>query len=265
MNSRIGEQARPQATLLIAATFISVILWIASLYLPLMWLVVYPLQLFATFIHEGGHALAAVLTGNSVESLTVSPDGSGAVWSQSSGWLSQLLISSAGYLGTTAFGAGLLFWIRYGFSSRIALLASAGLIAAMTAVFGILAPVWNLFANVRVGGLAFTVFSGALIAVGLAAVARFATRKWADLALAFLAVQCLLNAVFSLLDVLFISTFTDGHSDAANMAAATGIPGFVWVLIWMAISVVMISLGLRIYAVRRNSGAADSLFDDQAV
>jgi len=261
MQYRIAKDAEPQFTLLLIATVVSVLLWVASWYIPLVGYVVYPLRLFATFIHEGGHALATILTGNSVQSLTVSPDGSGEVYSLGSGLLSGLLISSAGYLGTTVFGAGLLAWIRYGFSSRIALYVSAGFVAVMTVIFGFLAPVWNLFATSTVGGLFFTIISGAFLAAALAAIAKFASLKWANFALAFVAVQCLLNAVFDLLNVFFISATTTMHSDAANMAAATGIPGFVWVLVWMVVSIVMISIGLRVYAVSKNR-SSESVFED---
>jgi len=261
MQYRIAKDAEPQFTLLLIATIVSVLLWVASWYIPLVGYVVYPLRLFATFIHEGGHALATILTGNTVQSLTVSPDGSGEVYSLGSGLLSGLLISSAGYLGTTVFGAGLLAWIRYGFSSRIALYVSAGFVAVMTVIFGFLAPVWNLFATSTVGGLFFTIISGAFLAAALAAIAKFASLKWANFALAFVAVQCLLNAVFDLLNVFFISATTTMHSDAANMAAATGIPGFVWVLVWMVVSIVMISIGLRVYAVSKNR-SSESVFED---
>ena len=261
MQYRIAKDAEPQFTLLLIATIVSVLLWVASWYIPLVGYVVYPLRLFATFIHEGGHALATILTGNSVQSLTVSPDGSGEVYSLGSGLLSGLLISSAGYLGTTVFGAGLLAWIRYGFSSRIALYVSAGFVAVMTVIFGFLAPVWNLFATSTVGGLFFTIISGAFLAAALAAIAKFASPKWANFALAFVAVQCLLNAVFDLLNVFFISATTTMHSDAANMAAATGIPGFVWVLVWMVVSIFMISVGLRVYAVSKNR-SSESVFED---
>lgn len=263
MPYKVAKDAEPQFMLLLVATLVSIGLWIASWYLPLVGYLFYPLQLFATFIHEGGHVLATVFTGNSVQSLTVSPDGSGAVWSQGIGGFSQLLISSAGYLGTTAFGAGLLAWMRFGYSSRIALLVSAGFVTMMTVVFGLFAPVFNLFSTVTFGSVFFTVFAGAILAVGLAAIAKFANLKWVDFALAFLAVQCLLNAVFSLVDLFFIAATTTAHSDAANMAAATGIPGIVWVLIWMGVSVAMISIGLRIYAVSKNKAAADdSLFEN---
>jgi len=263
MEYKVAKDAEPQFTLLLIATLISIGLWVASWFLPFVSYLVYPLQLFATFIHEGGHVLATLLTGNSVQSLTVSPDTSGAVWSQGSGWLSQLFISSSGYLGTTAFGAGLLAWKRYGFSSRYALYGCAAIIAVLTAGFGFIAPILNLFATVTFGGMLFTVFSGAFIASALVAIAKYAEIRWVNFALAFIAVQVLLNAVFSLVDLFFISTLTSSHSDAVNMAAATGIPAILWVVIWIVISLAMISVGLRIYTVSKSSSTAESLFEDR--
>lgn len=264
MKYKVAEDARPQIYLLLAATLLSIGLWLLSGFVPLIGYLTYPIRLFSTFIHEGSHVLATVLTGNTVQSLSVAADGSGVVWSQSSGWLSQLLISSAGYVGTTVFGVALLVWMRYGRSSRAALYGSAGFVALMTVVFGIFAPIFNFFANVTVLGQAFTVFSGLVLAVGLAAVARFASLKWANFALAFIAVQCLANAVFDLLNLFFLSAMTGEQSDAANMAAATGIPSIVWVFIWMGISIFMISIGLRVYAVSRARAASstDSVFED---
>ena len=261
MNYKLADDARPQVTLLLTATLISVALWVVSWYMPFVGYVVYPLQLFATFVHEGSHAVATLITGNTVMSLTVSPDASGVVWSKSSGF-SALLISSAGYLGATAFGTLLLVWMRYGFSSRLGLYLSAGFVGVMTLIFGFLAPFWNLLENVTLGSVAFTVLSGVGLTVGLAAIANFASIKWANFAMAFLAVQCLLNAFFSLKDLFFVSTMTNQSSDAANMAAATGVPGFVWVVVWIGISLVMITVGLRMFAAARGTSPSDSLFED---
>ena len=258
----IAEDARPQIYLLVVATIVSIGLWLLSAYLPLVGYLTYPLRLFATFVHEGSHALTTILTGNTVQSLSVAANGSGVVWSESSGWLSQLLISSAGYVGTTAFGAGLLIWMRRGYSSRAALMASAGFVGVMTVIFGILAPIWNFLANVTFGSVVFTVFSGTLLTLGLVAASRYTSLKWANFAVAFIAVQCLLNAVFDLLNLFFLSAMSNTQSDAANMSAATGIPSIVWVFIWMGISLVMISIGLRVYAVSKKTAASDSVFED---
>lgn len=264
MKYKLAEDVKPQFKLLIVATLISIGLWLlSSWFLPALNYVVYPLQLFATFVHEGSHVLAAVLTGSSVQSLTVSPDTSGVVWSQANGWLSQLFISSAGYLGTTAFGVLLLVWMRYAFSSRAALYFASGFVGIMTLVFGLIFPIFNVFSlQVSFGSVLFTIFSGAVLTAGLFAIAKYAELKWVNFALAFLAVQCLLNAVFSLKDLFFISAMTDAQTDAANMAAATGIPSIAWVFIWIGISIAMISIGLRLYAVSQKSNQHELPFED---
>lgn len=260
---KLSEDVKPQVKLLLVATLISVLIWAASWYFPFANYVVYPLQLFATFVHEGSHVLATLMTGGSVQSLTVSPDTSGVVWSMTNSWLSQLIVSSAGYLGTTLFGILLLVWFRFNYSSRNALYFSSAFVGIMTVVFGLLAPLWNLL-SLKVGALSigFTVISGAVLSVGLFAIAKYASMKWVNFSIAFLAVQCLLNAVFSLKDLFLISATTDAQSDAANMAAATGIPAIAWVLIWIIGSVIMISIGLRLYAVSQKSNQHELPFED---
>lgn len=261
MNLTVANDARPQVKLLMWAIFASMGFYVVAWVLPITSYIFYPLQLFATFVHEGSHVLAAVVTGSHVSSLTVSPDTSGVVWSAPSGWLASLFISSAGYLGTTAFGTMLLVWMRYGFSSRIALYFASTFVGIMTLVFGLIFPLMNILtANVSVGSVIFTVLSGAVLAGGLFAVAKYADVKWANFGLAFLSVQCLLNAFFSLKDLFVISTTTSMQSDAVNMANATGIPSIMWVFIWIGISILMISIGLRIYAVTQKSGTSESPF-----
>jgi len=259
MRYAVAPDARPQLKLLATAVGVSVALWVASLFVPFAAYVVYPLQLFATFIHEAGHAIAAILTGNSVSSLTVSPDTSGMVWATGTG-LSGLLIASAGYLSTTAFGVILIVWIRYGRSAKLGLLLSAGLIALITALFGLLLPIVNFFEGVTILSVGFTVLSGFVLSAALVAVAWLASAKWASFALAFLAVQCLLNAFFSMRDLFVASTFLAQHTDAGTMAASTGIPAIIWILIWFVISVILMLVGFRVFASRRTSLSDDSVF-----
>jgi hypothetical protein len=132
----------------------------------------------------------------------------------------------------------------------------------MTVAFGLFAPFFNFFSTVTLGSVFFTVFSGAVLTAGLAAIGYFANARWSNFALAFLAVQCLLNAVFSLVDLLLITTTVGGHSDAVNMATATGLPALVWVVIWFGISIFMITVGLRLYALRKGAKPIDSVFED---
>lgn len=262
MKYKIAEDARPQITLLLIATAVTIALW----FIPFADYLVYPIRLFVTFVHEGSHALAALLTGASVQSLTVSTDGSGVVESFSGSWLSVLITSSAGYLGATAFGVLLLVAIRRAISAKVALAVCAGFVGVMTIFFGLFSSIWNVFsANVTFGSIAFTVVSGAILTAGLLAIARYAPPKWANFTVAFLAVQCVLNSLSDLKTVFLINAPFSGshiHSDAANMAQATGLPAIAWVVIWIGISVVMISVGLRAYAVSQKSKNHDLPFED---
>ena len=264
MRHRIAEDAKPQLLLLLLATAITLVLW----FIPFADYLVYPIRLFVTFIHESSHALVAVLTGGSVQSLTVSSDGSGVVYSAPSGTIGALLTSSAGYLGTMAFGVLMLFLIRRAVSAKKVLTALGIFVGAMTLIFTVVSPIFNFLSlNAAFSSIVFTVIAGGLLAAALVGLGIYSSLRVANFAVAFLAVQCLLNATPDLINVFFINAplIGDGrHSDAANMAAATGVPGIVWVVIWMGISMLMISLGLRLYAVSQNKKAAnDSVFESE--
>ena len=66
----------------------------------------YPVRLFVTFVHEAGHALAALLSGGQVQGFTVSPDGSGYAVTRAG---NPALVIPAGYLGAALFGSLLFF------------------------------------------------------------------------------------------------------------------------------------------------------------
>ena len=262
MKYRLADDAKPQVKLLLLATLITVVLW----FIPYADYLVYPVRLFVTFIHEGSHVLASLLTGGSVRSMTVLSDGSGMVESLTSSPLSVLITSSAGYLGAIAYGTLLLFMIRRAYSARIILAASAGFVGLMTVLFGLFAPLWNVFSiDFSIPSLAFTVVAGAFLTAALLAVAKYASDWWANFTLAFLAVQCLLNAVYDLTTLFVINSPLVGshiHSDAANMTQVTGVPSIVWVMIWIGVSILLVSVGLRVYAVAHQTKQHDLPFED---
>lgn len=239
MNFKIAQDARPQVKALLVAAALSLALW----FIPYAWVVAYPFQLFVTFIHEGGHALAAVLTGNSVRSLSVAVDTSGLTetLSPQGSFFSQMFISSAGYIGAIAFGALLLLLVRLRVKARVVLVGSAVIIAGLTAVFGFLVPLTNLSFDL------FTVIAGAAITAGLLAAAKYLGPQARNFLVSFLAVQCVLDAIFNLRDLFYLSVATDAHTDAGNMQALTGIPSVVWSVFWIAVSLVLLSLVLRAY------------------
>lgn len=262
MRYALRPDAKTQVKLLLIATFATIALW----FIPYAEYLVYPIRLFVTFVHESGHAIAAFITGGSVQSLTISADGSGAVYSAPSGFLGAILTSSAGYLSTTFFGVLMLYLMRRNFSAHKILLISGLFVAVVTVVFGIVSPLFNFLSlNVPFSSVAFTVVVGLLLSAGLVGLALYSNLKVANFAVAFLAVQCLLNALSDLKTVLFINAPLVGDNianDAGNMAAATGIPAFLWVVVWIAISLLMIVVGTRFYAIRKASPAGDSVFED---
>ena len=97
--------------------------------------------------------------------------------------------------------------------------------------------------------------------MALLALARFGSAKVMNFAVAFLAVQLVLNALSDLKTLFFLNAplvGSDIQTDAMNMQNATGLPAVAWILIWILVSVVMISVGLRVYAVSRRGGGKNS-------
>ena len=247
MKYGISRDARPQATLLLTAAVISSVLW----FIPFAEIVTYPFRMFVTFIHEGGHAIAALLTGNSVESLSIATNASGETYTTGGGTLSQMLVSSAGYLGSMTFGALLLVLIRKAIAARVVLIGSAALIFALTLSYGLIKPAMS---GVVTPSLPFTILAGTLLSLGLIAMARYASARVATFFVSFLAVQCVLNALLDLKTVFFLSTpfAPTVPTDAVNMSAATGIPALFWSVAWIGMAVGILAVTMRLYVSSRN-------------
>lgn len=259
MKLSISRDARPQVRTLLIATAITLALW----FIPYAEILTYPFRIFVTFIHEGGHAIAALLTGNSVGSLSVAMNTSGETYTSEGGLLSEIFVSSAGYLGAMLYGALLLVLIRRAVAARIVLLASAGFILLLTTVFGLWKPLtngmWEKFSL-------FTLLAGVVLTIGLVAIARFASARTASFFVSFLAVQCILNALSDLKTVFFLSTpfGPSVPTDAVNMANATGVPAIFWAILWIGIAFMILTTAMRVYAVSKHGSVKqqDLPFED---
>ncbi|MBP6828065.1 MAG: M50 family metallopeptidase, partial [Saprospiraceae bacterium] len=64
-------------------------------------LVLYPVTLLVTFLHELGHALGALLTGGAVEGMQINADGSGYTVTRGG---SPGIVLMGGYLGSAVLG-----------------------------------------------------------------------------------------------------------------------------------------------------------------
>ncbi len=243
--------------------------------------VTYPIRLFVTFIHETSHATAAVLTFGSIDGMTVSPDESGLTWVR--GGFGPL-VSSAGYLGTTLFGALLLVLARRQARAKGLSMACAGIVLGGTLFFvdgraswlvmlllALAFSLWVLGARPgmarapkiglfggslltfllligfwSVTGKLFTWIVGLSLAFGLLALGRFAKPAVAHFLANFLAVQCSVNALVDLKTLFLISAMSNGHSDARNMEMMTHVPAVVWAVLWGVLSVAILTATLWI-------------------
>lgn len=219
----------------LALGLLSVLLW----RVPYVGWLLYPFQVYGTFIHELCHGMAAILTGGEFRRFAVHPDLSGAAWS-AGGW--RWVVTSAGYIGSAGFGGLLALLSARGVPAGWVLKVLGGTLAFLCVLF-----VRNLF-----GIGAGLVLSALLFAAGTKM-----PRRYADTLLLFLAVQMMANGLDSLLDLLRLSVTGDTLTDAQIMAQQTGVPAVVWVLLWTAVTLGMLFGTLRVAYRNRMSGDAD--------
>lgn len=187
--------------------------------------VVLPLKLLVVFLHEVSHALATLLTGGSVESLTLSPDQGGMVISRGG---NRFVTLSAGYLGSLLIGVAL-FVIAVRTQLDRALLALLGaLLLTVSLIY-----VRDLFA------LAFGIATGA----AMLAAARYLPRDACDLVLRVIGLASMIYVPYD----IFSDTIARAHlqSDAWMLAQEFGGPTLFWGGLWLVISLGAIALCLR--------------------
>jgi hypothetical protein len=119
-SSFAGEDQRQRVTLLLGIALASIMLWQTALGSLLL----YPFTILATWFHEMGHGIAAMLTGRGFERLLIFADGSGVAQSMgpADGYrLTDALIAASGPLGPAIAGALLIISSRSPAATRNAL------------------------------------------------------------------------------------------------------------------------------------------------
>ena len=121
MSSILAKQShRWRAGLLTGIAVASVILWQTTIGSLLL----YPFTILATWFHEMGHGIAAMLTGSHFERLLIFPDGSGVALSlrpADASRLTNALIAASGPLGPAIAGSLLIVASRTENATRTAL------------------------------------------------------------------------------------------------------------------------------------------------
>lgn len=235
-----GSSGGSSLWLLIGMTIASFLL----LGVPVVGLILKPVEIFVTTLHELGHAIACILTGGSVHGLTIVSDGQGhAGLTMCQGGI-PFIYSQTGYLGAAFFGC-LLLWLGKVPARAKATLIGLGVMIGLGSLF-LMSQTLLLQGGFQQGALSM------VVGLAMAAALLFAGIKLppagAHFALMFLSVQTALNA---LTDVKFLIELSLGiyntaaFSDATNMQGLTGIPAVVWSVFWGLASLLMLGLTLK--------------------
>ena len=186
--------------------------------------VIYPVNILVTFFHELSHGLGALLTGGKVIGISVQANGAGLCRTQG-GW--DLVIGSAGYLGS-------MFW-----GSLILLLASRTRYdrAVSVAIGLLLVAVTLLFVRAPFGIVSGLLLGGLFLAVGLRL-----DESANDLALTFTGASVCLYALYDIR-----ALFVGDYGDAAHLSRdVLPLPPAVWALLWAAVSAVWFWFTLKL-------------------
>lgn len=205
----------------------------------IFWDWLYPINVFVVFLHEWSHGLAAVLTGGRIIEIYLDPRVAG--WCRhTSQW--QITVGAAGYIGSSVFGAGLMFL--------------GAVIRNDRWLVGFLGAFMAYIAVVYVG----TSF-GMFFCLGFAAFLFFAALKLSDglndFILRFLGMSSCLYAVVRVKSHLLAHWYgwkrhSTGNakldqiwskSDALRLSEITGIPEIAW---WTAF--LLIGIACFLYA-----------------
>ncbi|MFT3709827.1 MAG: M50 family metallopeptidase [Archangium sp.] len=190
--------------------------------------VLLPFKLLAVMGHETGHALAALIVGGSVDSVSLGLDQGGQCLSRiPEGFFAKVIVFSAGYVGSAIISV-LLLVASFRFDARRAMLGAACVWLALMGVF----YARDAFT------LAFSI--GMAVAFGLGA--KFLPKDVVGGLNVFIASFTALYAVMDLKDDLWNSAVR-AHSDAQLLADVTIVPAIVWAVLWSVLSVAILIAG----------------------
>ncbi|WP_306419499.1 M50 family metallopeptidase [Parasedimentitalea maritima] len=187
--------------------------------------IVVPLKILIVLLHELSHALMTLLTGGSVESLTIGPQQGGMVISRGG---SRFLTLSAGYCGSLLIGVTLfLIAVRTNWDRFV-----MGLLAAVILTAAAL-YVRDLFA------LAFCIVAG-LLMLGSS---KYLSHGFNDLVLRVIGLSSMIFVPYDIFSDTIARSYL--RSDARMLAEEFGGPTLFWGGAWLIISGLIIMRCLR--------------------
>lgn len=215
---------------LIAAAITTIVLW----QIPGGDYILYPFTILATWFHEMGHGLAAILLGGQFQQLQIFPNGSGVAYHSGAlflGAIGQAIVAAAGPMGPPIAGSILILASRRLKTASLSLKILGGFLILSTLIW-----VRSLFGLVAIPLLG-------LIILGIA----FKAPRWIQgFAIQFLGVQACVSTYLQL-NYLFSASAGPGlHSDSAQIQQQLFLPYWFWGGLMAIASLVILVQSLRI-------------------
>ena len=257
------------------------VLWQTSSTIFISALILSPLRLFVTFVHETAHGLTGILTGGVFLHFQVYPNGAGVAYTAGG---NRFLILQAGYVGAALFGGVLLVAanrmrrvnvlsaLMGAYMTGSALLFSQDGRTVLFLGFGVAVVLWLLGEHYRkysgplwilawltligtvvviLGGNDRVLAIGLLGGVALMMLGIFASRSVIIFVLNLIAFATGLNAIS---DIWVLTQLPNGvASDAAMLQGLTNVPALVWAGMWIVIAVVIMGVAAYMAFIQRDS------------
>jgi hypothetical protein len=193
--------------------------------------ILFPIQIFTTWIHECCHAFTAMVLGAEAIHITLSPDGSGLThFKIPKGKVRHAIIASAGYLGTSLVGC-LMFLLLLNTEKPNPILNIQSVIFIFSGIIGFSLLFWirNLF-----GFISVLLLGGALASLTYPPLKPFAHEI-----LLFLSIQTALNSLFDIRTLLALDSKKSNQSDAHTLQKLFYLPHWVWAISWLSMSLLL--------------------------
>lgn len=236
---------------MVFAAFLLVVPIIGPILVPFFILAVkiasVPLTYFSTFVHESGHAVAALLVGGRVTGMGIALDGSGLTTTLTSGgFWPVFVVKNAGYMAGALYGSFALLWgNRFGGTAWL-FRFTAVVTANCTLLFTIFA-IGPVSPGLTVEMRFFALIVGTLATVALWSVPRFVKSEFLrEYVAGLFAVSCLFKAFDDIWTVYVVSSRQLADNDASALGEMTGVPGPVWAVLWACLSAFVIWYSIRI-------------------
>jgi hypothetical protein len=190
--------------------------------------ILFPFQIFTTWVHECWHAIAVLLAGGSTIRITMENDGSGLTrYRLPAGRFREAFVASAGYLGASATGC-LIFFLAITAERPTPYWNLRAMVITLASLIALSLIFWmrNLFGWV----------STLILGLAIASLLYSPMSRYAEEVLLFLAIQTALNALFDIRTLFSLGSRKGTVSDAHTLQKLFYLPHWCWSISWLGFS-----------------------------